>query len=703
MQFLSHAYAGINYTLIQHHDLKIVSVLRQNTRFSKVMNILDQLRVWILGDPIKVDTTKTLTETFMEYMLDSNVLVCLIIFTVLYVLTNLLLLMSHKRKDRGKYYFYTAGCFLIFTAIVYKYSYEVILNTTKPGNGAVAYGLRKINSALRLVDDNLTEVFDSWLHSSNKNRMFLKSSAFDNLNGVQKVDMNTLQSIHNSTFNTEHRDGSAFNEQNISPQIIATPNTENKIEEDIKQKQNSEESNEVKPAPTINKKNGDAKLKSSNSKTNSAKIEAKTNETSEETDSDEEENSSEIKEGDRKQESVEEKEMGLYMKKVSKILEVERKANTEFKEKTTSYKKTFTRIDKDWEKFQTIFNEWYTEASKIEDEMNSFNAPIRNMRAVENDMEDDIDSILKLRQTFSKLTFNKEDEQLNRLHANYKKKNEESTHKSTSTNSAIVFITVYFLFHVIFACYFVITIICKLDYNFVFRCITYACLALDVFFGIYMLVYAHVLDKICVIGEIEGCKRTFSDGFVDFAAFAGLDLKNTGNAQKEKIYSDINQIQVKAEAVAGELKKYLGESKMLKFHLKAVVFIQTFNKIEFVKDEFELLTNNKVNKKQFFEQIDDMKRLLENLSVVLENQLHSKVLLDTFAREVSFLTFIKTEKDSLYRQVDMQLNSKPNLNVFESEECDVKKKKICHLKFLCDCVSFALFLGGCVFMFLICV
>ena len=164
------------------------------------------------------------------------------------------------------------------------------------------------------------------------------------------------------------------------------------------------------------------------------------------------------------------------------------------------------------------------------------------------------------------------------------------------------------------------------------------------------------------------------------------------------MYEDINQIQVKAETIANEFKKHLNSSRIYKFHLKSTVFIQTFNKIEFVKEEFNTLTNNKVNRDKFYEQIKDMKRLLENVNVNLEAQLSTKIILELFSREIAFLAFIKNEKEDLYQQVDRQMSKGPTLDVLRNEECEIKKKRICHLKFIADCVSFSSVLGGGIFM-----
>ncbi|OQS54867.1 hypothetical protein EHP00_220 [Ecytonucleospora hepatopenaei] len=638
------------------------------------MNLLDSIRVWILGDPIKVDSTKNVNEIFLEFLLSSGIFAALFVGLILFVLINLLFLINNKKKVRKEFYFYTSGCFLIFTALVYKFSYEVIFNTAKPGEGAVMFGFRKIGSALRVVDENLTNVFDSWFVDKKSKSSFLHQSAFNKLPEITYGKL-TEEKPENNVQSNDIKNNVQSNDKENN---IQSNNIENNIQSNDSEK---------------NKEKKDKSLKSLKHKKEKLSVQKLTEKStkSDENEKDDQKTKHFIKQNDE------------YMSKISKIIDIEKKANVEFKEKGSDITKSLERIKSDWKSFEKIFEQWYTEAHKIEEEMRSFNADIKNMPTVVKDMHSDIKSVLGLQETLHKLNKQATNDSDQNSGSSIKNDKQTNRQKQESKNSAIIFITIYFLFHGVFVCYFIVCLLCQMEIGFVSRCISFCCLTIDIFFGVYMLVYTQILDKICIVGEVEGCQKIFSNGFVAFANSAGLNLKNGGNNEKQKIEENINKIQVQTENIANELKDYLSDSKMVKFHLKAVVFLQTFNKIEFIKNEFTELTHSKVNKENFYEQIYEMKRLLENMSVVLENQLYTKMLLDTFAREISFLTFLRTEKDSLYKEINTHMNKSMSLNVLKNEECEVKKAHLCFLKSLSDKVSFLTLLGGIVFMLLFCI
>ncbi|ORD93193.1 hypothetical protein ECANGB1_722 [Enterospora canceri] len=71
-----------------------------------------------------------------------------------------------------------------------------------------------------------------------------------------------------------------------------------------------------------------------------------------------------------------------------------------------------------------------------------------------------------------------------------------------------------------------------------------------------------------------------------------------------------------------------------------MLFLSLFNKIEFVQEDFENLSNNKVEKTSFYESIAKMKRQLKNISLSLETNFEKKMVLEIYALFILIRIFI---------------------------------------------------------------
>lgn len=618
------------------------------------MNILEYIRYFILGDPLKININNPLILQLLSYIFNNNIFLGLIIIVLLNTLINLVIFISHTTHRSNNYYFYLAGSFLIFTALNYKYSFEVIENTTETNLNAVKYTTNKLMEFIGLVDKYVENRFSDISHLKllTENNQFLKKSAFNKYPSTSHQQQNPTTSIQHISKTKEH-------DTTLSNNIFINPNNNTPLKIIDKNEQYNTESYEIKN--TIPTKSVYIKMNND--------------------------------------------ENDFYIKKITQYVSDELITNTKLNNLISKMDDLFIQLKLQFEAFTTTFKNWNYETNKIKNEMKGFNVDIENLDFIVKEMSIDVEFILNIKKVIKKITDNfKMDNKYNIDCIKTKTPNKLPLNKAYSRPSvSIVFLTVYFLCHTFLALYFIISVIYESIFVFGLRLILFICFAIDVFFGLYMLVYAQALDKVCIIGNIEGCKSTFTDGFAEFALKTGLNLKNKNHYQKEKLYQDIDKLQIQAHDITTNLKSFLVQNPIDKFRLKTIIFFSIFNKIEFVKEDFENLTNHKVSKERFFNMIGKMKTNLTNINLMLEVQFNITSIIEIYDKEVAFLYFIQNEKMKLYEHIDNQITKPiPNHNIpINTGICEWKKRRICKLKFIADCVAFSLIIGGSIFMILI--
>lgn len=618
------------------------------------MNILEYIRYFILGDPLKVNVDNTLILQLLAYVFNNNIFLGLIIIILLNILVNLVIFVSYTTYRANSYYFYLAGSFLIFTALNYKYSFEVIGNTTETNLNAIKYTTDKLITFVGLFDKYVENGFSdlSYAKLLISNSQFLKKSAFNKHPSLSLQQQNSTSNIQHFS-KTEKHNTTLVNEININPNTKVSSKTISKNGQ--YNTKSYETKNPISTQSVCLKMNND--------------------------------------------------ENDFYIKKITQYVNDELTTNAKLNDLILKMDDLFIQLKLQFDSFTTTFKDWNYEANKIKNEMKGFNVDIENLDFIAKEMAVDVEFVLNIKKVLKKITSNfKMDDKHNINCIKTKTQIKLPLNRTYSKpNFSIVFLTIYFLCHTFLALYFIVSVIYESIFVFGLRLILFICFTIDVFFGLYMLVYAQALDKVCIIGNIEGCKSTFTDGFAEFALKTGLNLKNKNHYQKEKLYQDIDKLQIQAHDITTNLKSFLVQNPIDKFRLKTIIFFSIFNKVEFIKEDFENLTNHKVSKDHFFNMIGKMKTNLTNINLMFEIQFNITSIIEIYDKEVAFLYFIQNEKMKLYEHIDNQI-TKPIQNhqiSVNTNICEWKKHRICKLKFIADCVAFSLIIGGSIFMILI--
>ncbi|ORD99120.1 hypothetical protein A0H76_1380 [Hepatospora eriocheir] len=566
---------------------------------------LEDIRNFILGNPLKIANEKTIQSYFIDSIVDNSKFAVFLGLLAVIVLASLLIIVASKGRTRGRFYLILAGVVLIYSGLSYRYAHLIL-----------SFDAVRVNSFNDIETENN--------QNDGSNNLINKIS-----NNLLEVPMNDINDTEDS--NTDNNKRKLFTEMVSAKQ--SKMNT--KYNFGLKNLKNSFD--------------------------------------------------------------FDDDEDDLYMSKIVKTFEEENDSNKKMSEIVDIMKSGSVTLKNLLKKFDKIFDCFYCESMKIEKEMSSFNANIKNFNLDAKEIQNDIKIGINLCKTVENLVNKPSTDNISSLFG-IKSKNDNRNKNNTqvdNVDTSLTILTIYFIIQISLFLYFIVTIICGFDFSILLRIMIFLCLVLDITLGVYIMIYSHFLDKICVVGNVNGCRSTFTNGFAEFAATTGLNLKTVNKSQKDKMYSEINRIQTQTDNYMIEISNYIEFDPIQKFKIKQVQFNNMFDKIEFIFEDFDNLTNHKVDKENFFKLIKKLKKVLEDIGLTLETQITMKDVLKIYSREVAFLAFIKSEKENLYRQVDKQMTRSRMLNMSDTEkDCWNHKRMVCHYKKIADNLWAYLLIGG---------
>jgi hypothetical protein len=212
---------------------------------------------------------------------------------------------------------------------------------------------------------------------------------------------------------------------------------------------------------------------------------------------------------------------------------------------------------------------------------------------------------------------------------------------------------------------------------------------------------AQSLDKICLVGNIDGCRGRYTDGFAQFAATANLDLR--GGSRALQIGEALDKIETRTARVVDALKAYTQNNPTGKFEYRAMVVRNLFDKVFFVTDDFEKLTDGRADKDTLYKILNAMDRMLHKMKSDVETLKNGNIL-DFYTREIIFLNFIHGEKARILKYISDQFNSTGarTLRTGDPQSCEAKRDSICYIRMLADRLFMLMLLGSAVLAALYC-
>ncbi|KAI4292225.1 hypothetical protein PAPHI01_1499 [Pancytospora philotis] len=358
--------------------------------------------------------------------------------------------------------------------------------------------------------------------------------------------------------------------------------------------------------------------------------------------------------------------------------------------------------NKNLKAFNKSFQQFYTAAMGIESEMSSFNASPRYFQYEVSDLNANAKDTLAVADILDSLVYsNSSGAGKGAIFDPRAYKSDESAKLVTpKSHFFLTLIRICMVVQIGVGC----ALLCALGFETgLVGTLTVAATALlivNALFGVYLMLLAQTFDRVCIVGNIAGCPRSFSESFARFAATARLDISRKDEALK--IEAVLDTMEARTQKVVDALRAYLYNQPNYKFRYRSLVIQNLIDKLQTARDKLSKQFGDGADARQFYENVDAMNQALFQLRDELE-VVQDKKIVDLYTREVVFLNFIKAEKPAIsqhvYDRISQANGAVPRAAL--SRPCVAKRSCACMLKQSCDRLYFSVIIGSIVLSILL--
>lgn len=402
-----------------------------------------------------------------------------------------------------------------------------------------------------------------------------------------------------------------------------------------------------------------------------------------------------------------------FLIKIQKLMRRKKKFESQFEYFMTDVNKTKIKMDKYMDQLKANYFDFMTMSQKIEQELVGVGVYLHQYFFVINSVKDSIDlkfSLFcknekksdddkKIKGKKSILNFKKEnpapvsDEKtlihnIKNFYKNMfvqekeiKKFQTRPQDEEIETLECLLLWTYYFfMLQGGFALFFLAMFMAKIfDVKMVPRSILLIFLTLNLFFGVFMMPLAQFYDKKCITKDISTCNKK-KDLSVDriilqLNEILGLDEKTFDSLEstRAQLVNLTNEYKKKTE----ELNKYLTHNAYNQIGYSFAPARTMFAKIKFVKNDFDMIMKNKVNKKEYFFLIARIETLIENIENLFSKPSFAAIM-GFYQYAVELNLQFATEKESLPDTIqDLELDDAKKMRSLKKELCQNDLKKVC--------------------------
>lgn len=382
---------------------------------------------------------------------------------------------------------------------------------------------------------------------------------------------------------------------------------------------------------------------------------------------------------------------------VLNVLNAEFAANDSMSLSLRESRKKARMIHRYMKEFRGRFDDFYKSSMCIEQEMASFNASPKYFEQEANELvrlSEEAVGLLRIIEHLGQRETT--DRELRNIFPRHKSRPASSRSDRYRTLDSLYLMRACMCIQIILGFILLIFTICEIEPTFVPRFLISLFLLLNVAFGFYMLVIAQIMDKRCILGTVEGCGSSYSRGFTEFATATNLGIGRSNFT--DRIDSSMVRMEKRSNEICTVLRAHLARSPDERFKYKAQVFQNFFDRINFVRDDFVDLTDNKIDKDKYFTNVEVMKQLIDRTKNLID-LISKEEIVDLYRREVVFGSFLQTERRRISQYVLEQVNGPSTRE--GSEKCLVKKRVVCELKNSAQRLAFFMVAGGLILMVLL--
>jgi hypothetical protein len=672
------------------------------------MYIIDTFRTFILGNPVKIADDFNISRIFLDQMLSNFKFVLLVSFIVVSLIVISLVMILKPTNASQRYLMYVTGAFIVYSAVNFKYSSVITDNDPNYIDSKI------INALKEVVNLKVTSLVSGlgFLLKGISHRFELQEDFISNF--VSESNQQMQNDNHSNAKDGSTRLNNGKISLDYTGKKINSENEKNKQEFEMERKIKALLANKIDMPGNISLRSSVistediSSLDSKSNELNNPKPNLRDLKNKKAKD-----NMSDVKTANKndsigfKSENLAFKEMqgediDTFMKDVLSKINDEFSSNSHLVKYFKEINAILESTENDIQIFIKNFKTFYTESMKISEQMLSFDASPKYLKFDAKDMMINVKNVLELGKIIEKLNVN----QINNIsEAISDKMNPKKPIQSIDPGfwNAISIFKFIFSFQILVGVIYLVAVLCEIEIIMPVKLLIAVSLFITSLFSVYMMLYAHSIDKVCIIGDIRGCKGNFTEGFSKFAESANIDMKKVKNGEVDKVEEAIEDIQSRTADMI--LREYLEKDSFQKFRYQKLVFKNLFEKIYFIKDDFDKLTDGKVKKEDFYLYVDLMDHALYKIHKSLEN-IKTEKILDFYTKEIIFLNFLKTHKKKIYMHINKKGNKSTNANQITSKylkdmSCEVRNANICELKHKADQQSVFLYAGGALFLLLL--
>lgn len=384
----------------------------------------------------------------------------------------------------------------------------------------------------------------------------------------------------------------------------------------------------------------------------------------------------------------------LNFKHIHEMLNEEFSTNNKASSNIKEMNKIIDNVETETQKLEISFKKFFVITNKIEKELRSFNASTKGIEDLWGSIVSNLKKFLSLKTIFLNLNFKKSnDTDLNHV---FKIDSNKETYKGNNTDDSSILVQILqvsLIIQAILATLFLYMILSGRR-TFLIKFISSIFLVGNCFLGVLFMVQAHFLDRDCTLGRIPNCTSKFSKDFIEFARSADLEIKSFETDKVDKLQKSLDKIEKRTQNITTVLKDFFRDDPVKEFHIHKIVVKNVFDKINFVKDDFDELTHSKINKSELFSLMDKIDISLAQIEQDL-GFIDRSFLLEFFLKEQTFEKFLKDEKNKLILETIKQLDASSVKNEKEKRNaCEEKRLAVCKRVKDMDLISLLLMFGS---------
>lgn len=305
------------------------------------------------------------------------------------------------------------------------------------------------------------------------------------------------------------------------------------------------------------------------------------------------------------------------------------------------------KVKENLSQFKTSFDNFLSKGKEIESEMLGFNAPIRFLNTEYENLSNEIEKYFSLIKNFENekpslvpITYLENILKTRKIFDETNENNIIDTKNLLEHNRYIKMLVIILI--VILIVVFVIMIL-EISFMMIFiiPIISLICSLLLVA-SIVILLDAQILDRNCKTGTVKDCNFDImqADEYMK-------DIRRTEFVNQSEIFkNDIEQVQSASEKRTKAFQDYTNLLMKDRLREEIGVFLNLFDKIVFVNENFDSLTENKIDSDAFYVDINKMIKILEKFKDMFTQDIKEEAL-KMLMNEYKFCYFIKQEKDEI--------------------------------------------------------